>query len=525
MTKSSLANRWLHAAGGAALLVALTAGARQADAQDAPIVGQSSSGEAATVHLATARALPSGPKPADFDFNRPTPMAKYPAAQQQAARRSRPASPSPSTALSLDFQTASVNETVGGPVPPDGDIATSQHFAFQINNYVVTIYNLDNNTLATQVNFATFFGDSTNKLFDPRVIFDPVWQRFVVMVDVCNPCTGAGLLSWFEMAISQTSDPTGGYWIYDHIDVGTDTGDFADFPQMGMDLNSIIFTYNDFLGNSKFDARTFAHPKAYLYNGLGLFAPVFGGSGCTVAPPYVLDNHGPTFTLVACPNDNKVYLGAMTNTGLSNVALNQWQATIPVAAYTVPPCAPQPGVDYCLETSLDNRFENRSTQIGTRIWNVNVVKAGTATPQWYEFDTGSNTLVNSDIWYATVTSSDWRPSIVVNTVGATGSSPTGETFGTWMSVDSANNLNLQLRAIGGSFDNAGNGGGITVGPASTQPLTNQTIEGRNRTGDYSYISLFPAAVGSCLANEFAILEGEVSLGTTWGTRIGIVKHC
>jgi hypothetical protein len=152
-----------------------------------------------------------------------------------------------------------------------------------------------------------------------------------------------------------------------------------------------------------------------------------------------------------------------------------------------------------------------------------VTQAGTVTPRWYEFNTSTNTLVGSGLWFASGTSSDWHSSIGVNGVGAIGSNPTG-TFGTWMSVDATNNINLQLRAIGGSFDFAGFGPGIAVGPASALPLTNQTFNG-NRTGDYSYISLFPGPVGPCAANEFAVLEGEVSLGTKWGTHLGIIKHC
>ncbi len=69
------------------------------------------------------------------------------------------------------------------------------------------------------------------------------------------------------------------------------------------------------------------------------------------------------------------------------------------------------------------------------------------------------------------------------------------------------------------------GAGIAVGPPSAQPLTNQTIAGKNLTGAYAYISLFPAPAFGCAANECAILEGEVSLDTLWGTRLGIVKHC
>jgi hypothetical protein len=537
MADNNLGRRWLYAAGGAALLAALTALAPPAGAQDAPKIGETSVGPATAVDLATAPVLPAVPMPAGLTINRPTmPEADYRAQQQRppgppSALKTAPRTPGPGSGLSLYFQSGSIFQGQPGTstsFPPDGDIATSQHFTVQTVNFEIVMYNLDNGTLAKQVSFATFFGDASSFLFDPRIIYDPVWQRFVVLADGCNPCNSPNNpigVSFYKLAISQTSDPTGGYWIYQGS-LPEVVGDFADFPQMGMDLHSIIVTYNDFLANGGFDARTFAISKAYLYNGLGYGVPVFGGSGCTIAPPYVLDNHGPSYTMVACPGDNGVYLGPMYNTGLTNVSLTHWQAKVAVGAYNSPPCAPQPGVAYCLDTS-DARFENRSAQIGNRIWNVHTILDGTATAQWYEFNTDTSALVNSSIWFVTGSSSDWHPSMVVNGVGATGSSPTGETFGTWMSVDANNNLNLQLRAIGanGTADDAGTGGGIAVGPASATALTNQTFNG-NRAGDYSYISLFPGPVGACQANEFAILEGEVAHDLThWGTRIGIVKHC
>jgi len=538
MTRQSRSSRWSWGVGGAALLaaalIASAPGARAADtpagATDAPTVGNISSDSAAKADLASAPALPSVPMPAGLTINRPAmPAADYQAAQQRvvggAAPADKTAPQSPATGLSLVVQIPSINQTQFGGFPPDGDIATSTNWTVQIVNFALQMYCLTSCSQPSKtINFASFFND-TRFLFDPRIIFDPLWQRWAVLVDGCNPCSGSGTASFFDLAISQSSDPTGGYFIY-KFGVGTAAGDFADFPQMGMDLNSLIFTYNDFLGNGGFDARTFAAAKAYLYNGQGFGVPLFGGSGCTIAPPYVLDNGGPSYTLVACPNDNGVYLGPMSNTGLSNVSLQHWQAKVPVAAYTAPPCAPQPGVNYCLDTG-DARFENRSAQIGNRIWNVHEVTVGTATPQWYEFNTSNNTLAGSGIWFRTGTSTDWHPSIIVNGVGATGSNPTGEAFGTWMSVDAPNNQNLSLRAIGGNgnLDSAGVGAGIAVGPASATALIDQTFNG-NRSGDYSYISLYPAPAGGCSANEWALLEGEVAFNlTNWGTRVAIVKHC
>jgi len=129
-------------------------------------------------------------------------------------------------------------------------------------------------------------------------------------------------------------------------------------------------------------------------------------------------------------------------------------------------------------------------------------------------------------WAASPSSSDWHPSINANTVGA-GARPIGETFGTWMSVDAVNNVNVQLRAVGGTGDNA-TGPQIIV-YTSPRALTGQTdSNGIHRSGDYSYIALYPAAALGCTQpNEIGILTGETagpSLGL-WGTRVGIVKHC
>lgn len=254
-----------------------------------------------------------------------------------------------------------------------------------------------------------------------------------------------------------------------------------------------------------------------MYTGQGTNFTIFGGIGCTVAPPLVLDNNVTSYIVTACPNDNKVYLGAMTNTSRATPKLVLWQALIPVPAYTVTPDAAQPGVSYALETG-SNEFENRSIQLGSSLWNVHTVRVGTATPRWYKFDTVANKLVSNGIWFSTGTSSDWHPSITANLFG--------EVFGTWMSVDAPLNRNLSLHYISGSGNSAGSGSGNTL-VTSTQPLTGQTFPaGRNRAGDYSYIALDPSAYGTCAATRRTWLEGEITFAANlWGTWIAEVGNC
>jgi hypothetical protein len=309
------------------------------------------------------------------------------------------------------------------------------------------------------------------------------------------------------------------------------TGDFADFPQLGMDLNSIIITYNDFPFAGGLDARTFAVAKAYLYNGRGFSIPVFGGSGCTVAPPYVLDDSDVDYLLAFCPGDNKVYIGSLTKSGLRNVNLHLWDNTVTVGFTGIPPNAQQPGTTYTLDTG-DNRFENRSIQVGSRILNTATINyAGYVAPSYYNFNIGvsPHTLVSEGVFYASASSFDWHPAINANTVGATAGTPLGEVFGTWMSTDPAAGVNVQLRAVGWIGDDPGSAlHGIPM-YTSTIPLTNQTnANGIHRTGNYAYIALYPAAALGCASpGEIGILDGETSgpAAGIWGTHIGIVKHC
>src|SRR5439155_13985657 len=251
--------------------------------------------------------------------------------------------------------------------------------------------------------------------------------------------------SVFDLAISQTGDPTGSWFIY-RFNPGTPTGDFADFPQLGMDLNSLILTYNDFPAAGGLVGKTFSLAKALVYNGRMAGFTVFGGGGCTMAPPYVLDTSGVDYIVAFCPGDTKVYIGSLRDTGLSTASANLWDNTVDVAENGVPPNALQPGIRYDLDTS-DNRFENRSLQVGNRLLNTAAVKRDNyAAVAWFNFDIGASphTLAASNYVYASGTSYDWHPAINANTVAAPAGSSLGEIFMTWMSTDPANNVNVQL---------------------------------------------------------------------------------
>jgi hypothetical protein len=115
---------------------------------------------------------------------------------------------------------------------------------------------------------------------DPSCIYDAATQRFFVVVLTLEtvPTTGAFThVNHLDLAVSQTSDPTGSWNIY-RIDVTNDgsagnTGGpcpcLGDYPHIGADANGIYLTTNSYpWGPGDFDgAQIYALSKAQLAAG------------------------------------------------------------------------------------------------------------------------------------------------------------------------------------------------------------------------------------------------------------------
>src|SRR5438132_2270022 len=178
MANHNHGRRWRVAVASAVLLAISAAIALSASAQDTGT--RITSGAAKTVDIGTAPEVAPVARPAGLAINRPMmPMADYLAAKNAAAAhapgQAKPGSAAPpvSSDVTLYAQVGSTNETQttgGNRLPPGGDIATSANWMVQVNNDVVVMYNWFTNAFV-QKSLATFFGDGTNFIFDPRVIY------------------------------------------------------------------------------------------------------------------------------------------------------------------------------------------------------------------------------------------------------------------------------------------------------------------------------------------------------------------
>lgn len=387
---------------------------------------------------------------------------------------------------------------VDGLIPPDTHGAVGLDHFVEVTNSHIDIFVRTNPSQRTSISLAAFFGYTTRVLFDPRVVYDSVWNRWVVTADAFQE---SGTRQLFFVAISTTSNPLGSYFIYG-LNVTFNAGDFWDYPQLGYDQDSVIITANVFTSSGGFrGADMFAVAKARLYNGLGFFVPVFTGLRATLAPPIVLDQNART-CLIAASGGSSLSLYTLTNSSRPNAIQLTGPVNVVVPAYTAPPDAPQPGTTARLDT-LDGRFVNASTQTGDFLWQVHTVNlVGYAAPKFYQINTATGALVQSRFFFGTSTSYDFNASIAAN--GA------NDIYVTWTMTDPPNGTNAQVRFSG--FDH--NNGTTYVLGAGIAAFTSPTFFTGGRWGDYSAVTVDPRNTRRAwLVNE------DVLTNHDWGSRI------
>jgi hypothetical protein len=132
-------------------------------------------------------------------------------------------------------------------IPPDvgGAVGLTRVFEGHNNNY--RVLNKSDGSVVGTVGTATFWAPATggallNELTDPRTLYDPYNHRWIAVMQTAN--TGAGLIL---IAVSQTSDPAGAWFLYSFA-----TGATIDFPNVGFNKNWIAVAINRYSNGGAF---------------------------------------------------------------------------------------------------------------------------------------------------------------------------------------------------------------------------------------------------------------------------------
>jgi len=246
--------------------------------------------------------------------------------------------------------------------PPDQALCVGNGYIVEAVNDVLNVYDSGGNSLlpanavggAVDLNSFFNYAPAINRttgvraqfVTDPSCLYDAATQRFfVVVLTLETRSTGSfTLVNHIDIAVSQTSNPTGLWTIYrnDVTNDGTNTGGanpgpyLGDYPHIGADANGFYVTTNAYpwLSNGFAGAQIYAYSKAQLAAGAASVTMVHLDTSGMVNAPSDAGATQPGFTVwpAQSPSANSFNLAAGgTEYFLSSNAADE--ATHPVAGF------------------------------------------------------------------------------------------------------------------------------------------------------------------------------------------------
>jgi hypothetical protein len=433
-----------------------------------------------------------------------------------SARRppaSAPAAPNTPTST-FGFNGIGQAQACGGCAPSDSNGAVSPTQIAEVTNQHLTTYTKTGKQTSDR-SFATLTGYTTQALFDPRIVYDAAWGRFVMIFEA-NP--ESTTVQHFFILISKTSSASGAWSVYNTNVGGVFCGGaspFFDYPQLGQTQDAIVVTANCFDGASYNGARVFGVAKAIIYNGKGFSVPLLAPSaGDGTATPANVYDQKPADVLITSAqhlvnfqDPQAAFYGGLT----SDTAITGFEK------FAVPRLAGQAGctTTSCKLDTSDGRFVNDSSQFGDQLWNVATygfagAEGGFATPYWGQFSIAGSSTTQFGPVFADSCSDDFNASLVASTED--------KMWLNWTSTDP------QGSTCGQTFVRQYEGGRTSTTPAGVldnkiNPFTSgaeltgnfDANRGFQRWGDTSSLSLDGTSTAWSLNNS-------VPSSSAWGTR-------
>jgi autotransporter-associated beta strand protein/T5SS/PEP-CTERM-associated repeat protein len=295
--------------------------------------------------------------------------------------------PAPYTGVNFLGPTQTQTTTISGITlePPDTMGAVGPNNFVQWINGSFTVYNKAG-TQVQQMSDGTFWGNAgtsitSARLSDPRILYDPVNQRWVAVMISTNESTNNRIL----IARSDSADPSG---TWKSVVVTANNNLFADYPTLGMTADNVAVGTNNFTasGNSNPSVSLYNLPKTDLYaatpvtTDLSRFDRTHSAAGVVLQPTV---NYGPTsggvmavMSTSGSPFSNYVRT-TLTNPALGSASYSSAGTNVPITAYTLAPKATQPGSSTVLDT-LNDRFTASVIQQGNLLYMANAVASSTS---------------------------------------------------------------------------------------------------------------------------------------------------
>lgn len=416
--------------------------------------------------------------------------------------------------------------------PPDPHMAAGPTDLVGVVNSSLAFFSKTNGAVTFQQDFSTFFA-SLNPgtfIFDPKVIYDRIAKRFVVIVLEEDD---ASQTSKILVAVSDDSNPAGTWFKYRLETKATVNGQscWADYPGLGYNKDAYVLSFNMFSFTSGFQGIQFL--KILKSSVL---------SGGAAATNSVINIDGDSFTAQVAemydPANTKIYA---INTS-SSAAVKLWtlgnltgaptvgSQSITVPAFTFPSGTARSASGHTLD-SLDGRMFNCMFRGGKLVATHTITQAPTddrCRVRWYEFNvpgTGAATLAQSgDVKESSANIVDFH-------MGSICKSPAGEIALIFTRSSDATSVVADImRTSRKSTDAAGTMATPTL-VQSSLGSSYGSAGAPNRWGDYSAVTMDPIAENTFWAVHmngdsgswkteifsFLISNSVISLSTTSGT--------
>ncbi|MCP4150225.1 MAG: hypothetical protein GY757_20930 [bacterium] len=430
----------------------------------------------------------------------------------------------------IDF--AGMNLTSNGAGwPPDTNGDVGPTYFIQTVNTSIGIYNKSTGALVSATTFDSFFGgtgisgtpcDSDNN-GDPIVLYDQYNQRWFILDFAWASSQNDG--SYYSIAVSKTTDPTGAWWQYAFR---ADDTLMNDYPKCGIWHDGIYITANMF----SFSSGSFQHTKIWalkapdIYSGTMISQSVTDSSyeAFSIMPVNAKGTTAPSSTSpcymyamdadeYGSPSTDALYVWKY-DVDWNNSSNTTWtfDDTLSTAAFTLSASGvPQDGSSISLDSiygrlmnpAMYRKFAGYEAVYLCHVCDVSSRRA----MRWYEIRISSgNSSIYQQGTYAPDSNHRW--------MGSVGADKNGS-IAMGYSVSSSS-MDPAIRYAGRlSSDPAGQ---LSQGEASIIEGTGSQTS-YSRWGDYSSISIDPDDDETFWYTQ----EYYTSNGTNWQTRIGSFK--
>ncbi|HUR54979.1 MAG TPA: autotransporter-associated beta strand repeat-containing protein, partial [Gemmataceae bacterium] len=398
------------------------------------------------------------------------------------------AAQTPNSFVGANFTGVTSGTNPGGAwYPPDTQGAVGPNHYVEMVNGAARVYNKATGAVLSNLNLDVFWASPSYQIagntFDPRVSFDRASGRWFVSA---NDGLGNQLNSGILVAVSQTSDPTGG-WNKFRFDADGSNTRWADYQTLGVSRDWVTVSSNMYgITTAPDDISFLTIPKASLLAGTTagsqyLQPAGFASYGFTAHPASDLAGTSATGYTLSTYNSTALRLTKITGSTSAPTFGNTVNLTTP--NLISPPNVTQPGTPTQIDTG-DNRIESMPTLVNGKLWSVRGVSSGGAAQiAWVRINPTTNAIEEQGIIPTPAGLGVFFPAIAVNADGDIVVGFSGANSSTFPSA----------YAITGRYSGAG---AVSWGAAvQTAAGVGYFETGGGRFGDYSQTSLDPADPG------------------------------